>query len=165
MTNTVSNTPASIKQLRLEKGMTQAECAAFLQIALRTYKRYEAADAGLNPIKYAYIIDKLSQYGVVDEEHGLLTIDQIKIVCKEVFAAYDVEYAYLFGSYAKGKARDASDVDILVCCPVNGLRFYELVEVLREKLHKKVDLLDAVQLSQNPTLVQEILRDGVKIYG
>ena len=49
--------------------------------------------------------------------------------------------------------------------PVNALEFYELVETLREKLKKKVDLLDVAQLNNNPKLVQEILRDGVKIYG
>ena len=48
---------------------------------------------------------------------------------------------------------------------LNGLRFYELVEVLRESLKKKVDLLDETQLDNNSVLVKEILRDGIKIYG
>jgi hypothetical protein len=48
--------------------------------------------------------------------------------------------------------------------PVNGLKFYELVEVLRERLRKKVDLLDQSQLENNAALVQEILRDGIRIY-
>ena len=43
--------------------------------------------------------------------------------------------------------------------------FYELVEVLRESLKKKVDLLDETQLDNNSVLVKEILRDGIKIYG
>jgi predicted nucleotidyltransferase len=94
-----------------------------------------------------------------------LTVEQIKKICNEIFKAYDVEYCYLFGSYAKGKASEKSDIDLLVSMPVNGLKFFELIELLREKLMKKVDLLDIAQLNNNPSLVQEILRDGIKIYG
>ena len=49
--------------------------------------------------------------------------------------------------------------------PVDGMKFFELIEVLREQLKKKIDLLDIAQLENNPALVQEILRDGIKIYG
>lgn len=45
------------------------------------------------------------------------------------------------------------------------MKFFELIELLREKLKKKVDLLDIAQLNNNPTLVQEILKYGIKIYG
>ena len=76
-----------------------------------------------------------------------------------------MEYCYLFGSYAKGKATEKSDVDLLVAMPVDGMIFFELIEVLREQLKKKIDLLDIAQLENNPALVQEILRDGIKIYG
>ena len=102
---------------------------------------------------------------MVDEEHGVLTIGKIKEICKKVFKDYQVEFCYLFGSYAKNKATEKSDVDLLVSMPVDGIKFFELVEVLREQLRKKVDLLDLSQLEGNPTLVHEILNDGVKIYG
>ena len=45
------------------------------------------------------------------------------------------------------------------------MRFYDLVETLREKLKKKVDVLNREQLNNNDTLLDEILKDGVKIYG
>ena len=35
----------SIKEIRQEKGLTQKECAAYLRIPLRTYKRYESDEA------------------------------------------------------------------------------------------------------------------------
>lgn len=38
-------------------------------------------------------------------------------------------------------------------------------EELREELKKKVDLLDVLQLNNNQKLLQEILKDGIKIYG
>ncbi len=154
-----------LKQLRKEKGLSQVACAKYLEIPLRTYKRYEADESRIDPIKHRYMLDKLNGYGWIDEEHGKRTVEQIKAICGEVFRAYPVEYCYLFGSYAKGKETEKSDVDLLVSMPVDGLKFFELAETLREKLKKKVDLLDAAQIKNNPELVQEILKDGVKIYG
>ncbi len=43
------------------------------------------------------------------------------------------------------------------------MQFYDLVEELREKLCKQVDVLNQEQLRDNLPLVEEILRDGVKI--
>jgi predicted nucleotidyltransferase len=71
----------------------------------------------------------------------------------------------LFGSYAKGKATPTSDVDLLVYTTVSGLEFYGLVEELREKLKKKVDVLDQKQIADNFELTNEILKDGIKLYG
>ena len=68
-------------------------------------------------------------------------------------------------TYAKGKAGEESDVDLLLSTKVSGIRFYDLVEALREGLKKKVDVLSYAQLAENPDLVNEILKDGIKIYG
>ena len=155
----------TLKQLRKEKGLSQVACAEYLGIPVRTYKRYEADENKVNRIKYHYILERLNEYGIIDEEHGKLTVEQIKEICGNVFQSYQIEYCYLFGSYAKGTAAETSDVDLLISMPVDGLKFYELLELLRENLKKKVDLLDAAQLNHNPALVQEILKDGVKLYG
>ena len=69
-----------------------------------------------------------------------------------------------FGSYAKGTANDNSDVDLMVKTDISGLKFYDLIEKLREELNKKVDLLNFEQLNNNPDLINEILKDGIKIY-
>ena len=82
-----------------------------------------------------------------------------------VLSKYDVEYCYLFGSYSKGKATEKSDVDLLISGDVCGIQFYELTETLREELKKNVDLLNTQQLSRNAELINEILKDGIKIYG
>lgn len=155
----------TLKQLRTEKGLTQAKCAELLQVSLRTYKRYESDESKISSLKHQYLIQRLNEYGRIDEDHGLLTIEQIKNVCSSIFKDYSIEYCYLFGSYAKGKATEKSDVDLLVTMPVDGMKFFKLAEILREKLKKKVDLLDIAQLNNNPTLIQEILMDGIKIYG
>ena len=163
--NTLEVRKMSLKQLRLSKGLTQQKCAEYLGVSLRSYKRYEADESKINALKADAIRRALEAYGVIDETHGTLTVDQIKAVCGEVFSAYRVEYGYLFGSYAKGKETETSDVDLLVSVPADALKFYELIEVLRERLKKRVDLLDANQLPNNPALMREILKDGVKIYG
>lgn len=154
-----------LKKLRLEKGLTQEKVAKILGVSRRTYVSYEKDESKIPPMKMEFFLHTLEKYGFIDETHGVLTLDTIKQTCNNVFKDYNVEYAYLFGSYAKGVANETSDVDLLVSMPLNGLAFYELIETLRESLKKKVDLLDIAQLNNNPKLVQEILRDGVKIYG
>ena len=154
-----------LKNIRLEKGLTQEQAANMLGISRRTYIKYENEEAREKELKYKFMCQTLEDYGFIDETHGILTLDQIKAICAEIFEEYNVEYGYLFGSYAKGKAKEDSDVDFLVSIPTNGLQFFGLIETLREKLKKKVDVLDLGQLNNNMELVKEILRDGIKIYG
>ena len=153
------------EELRKQKGLTQVECAKYLEIPIRTYQNYETDETKASSMKYAFMMQKLEQYGFVDETHGLLTIQQITDACNDAFANLDIEYCYLFGSYAKGKATESSDVDLLISTSVSGMRFFDLVESLREKMKKKVDVLNREQLNNNPELTNEILKDGVKIYG
>ena len=155
----------TLRELRKQNQMTQIECAAYLGIPLRTYQNYEADERKRTSVKYMYMMQKLEQYGYVDETHGILSIQRIRDVCREVFSDFSVEYCYLFGSYAKGRATEKSDVDLLIATSVSGIRFYDLAEALREGLKKKVDLLNLAQLAENAELVNEILRDGIKIYG
>ena len=155
----------TLKELRKQNKLTQAECAKYIGMPLRTYQNYEADASKASSMKYMFMMQKLEEYGFIDEVHGILTIDQIKDRCATVFKDFPVEYCYLFGSYATGKATEASDVDLLIATDVSGIKFYDLVEAIRESLHKKVDVLDRKQLLDNPELVNEILKDGIKIYG
>lgn len=155
----------TLKELRKQKKMTQIECAKYLGIPVRTYQNYETDESKASSMKYAFMMQKLEEYGFVDETHGILSVEQITDVCKNVFSDYDIEYCYLFGSYAKGKATEQSDVDLLIATSISGMLFYDLVESVREGLKKKVDVLKSEQLNGNPDLMNEILKDGVKIYG
>lgn len=154
-----------LKDLRKEKKMTQQEVADLAGISLRSYKTYENDETKHDSIKYKYLMEQLTKINFIDEEHGLLDVDDIKRKCSRVLEQYDVNFCYLFGSYAKGKETPASDVDLLISANVKGLKFYGLVEELRAVLHKKVDVLDINQLKENLELTEEILKDGVKIYG
>lgn len=155
----------TLKELRKQKKLTQAECARYLGIPLRTYQNYETDDSKATSMKYIFMIQKLENYGLVDETHGILNSQQITEICNNIFSDFDVEYCYLFGSYAKNKATEESDVDLLISTSVSGIGFYDLTEAIREALKKNVDILKVEQLTANPELMNEILKDGVKIYG
>lgn len=154
-----------LKKLRNEKKLTQQQVADLVGVSLRSYKSYENEPEKAGTIKYNYILEQLSKINVIDEEHGILEINDIRTKCKEVFEKNDVNFCYLFGSYAKGKATPQSDVDLLVSTSLSGLKYYGFVEELRETLHKRVDVLNINQLKDNLELTEEILGDGVKIYG
>lgn len=154
-----------LKELRNEKKMTQQQVADLIGISLRSYKSYENDEKKVGTLKYNYIIEKLEEINPIDEDHGIIEIEDIIQKCSLIFEKYDVEFCYLFGSYAKAKAKPASDVDLLISVNVKGLKFYGLVEEIRTALHKRVDILDVNQLKDNLELTQEILKDGIKIYG
>ena len=155
----------TLKELRLANKLTQFQTSEYLGVSLRSYKSYENDVEKLNTIKYQYMVSKLEEKLVVNETTGLLTIDEIKDLTSKVFEEYPVNYCYLFGSYAKGKEKPDSDVDLLISVDVRGLKFYGLVERLRNELHKNIDLLQVNQLTNNEELLNEILKDGIKIYG
>lgn len=155
----------TLRELRKSKGITQKEAADYVGMPLRTYCNYENDPKKQTAIKYKYMLASLSSFGYVDEENGILTIEKIKEICASVLSSYSIEYCYLFGSYAKGKATSKSDVDLFIHTSLTGIEFFGLVEELREKLRKKVDVLDQTQLENNSALVREILKDGIKIYG
>ena len=153
-----------LKELRIEKKMTQQEVADLVGISLRSYKSYENDEEKRDTIKYKYIVEQLSKINYIDEETGILELEDIVRKCTEVFERYEVSFCYLFGSYAKGKATQTSDVDLLISANVKGLKFYGLIEEIRTALHKKVDVLDMNQLKENIELTEEIFKDGIKIY-
>ena len=154
-----------LKEIRISKQLTQTEAANILSVSVRSYKDYENVIEKANTPKYHYLCEKLAKYNMVDEEHGLLTLENIKKIVRKIFDKYEVNFCYLFGSYAKGNATPKSDVDLIVDTSVTGLDFFGLVEELRNELHKKVDLLKINQLENNQDLIREIMKYGVKIYG
>ncbi len=155
----------TLRELRKNKGLTQKQAADFLGVPLRTYSNYENDSKKQTDIKYKYMVENLYTYGCIDEENGILTLEEIKKICVGILSKYPIEYCYLFGSYAKGKANPSSDVDLLICTSLSGLKFFGLVEELREKLKKRVDVLDQKQITNNFELTNEILKDGIKIFG
>lgn len=154
-----------LKSIRLDKELTQQQAAGIVGISLRSYKSYENDLDKMGNLKYNYIYEKLSQINPIDEEHGIVDLEYISRKCSEIFDKYKINFCYLFGSYAKGKAKDDSDVDLLISTEIKGLKFFGLVEEIRNSLHKKVDVIEVAGLKDNVELLEEILKDGIKIYG
>ena len=150
-----------LKELRKSTGLTQPEAAALLNIPFRTYCRYEDEEKYEGSFKYNQFMSILGNYA----NEKVLNIDNIKHVLNIVFDQYQVDSCYLFGSYAKGKATPESDIDLMIVTPIDGIEFYELISELESKLHKKVDLIKLETAVQNVKLMNEILKDGIKVYG
>ena len=155
---------SEFKEVRMGLGISQDEAAKILNISRRTYQNYEKLES-CDKLRYKSALMLFKELTKIDEEHGLLTISKIKETVNRVFENYDVKSCYLFGSYAKGKAIEESDVDLLIDSEITGLAFFGLVEDLRENLHKLVDLILLDHLDNNPKLLIEVLKDGIKIYG
>ncbi len=153
-----------LKKLRMDLKLTQQEVARRIGVSLRSYVTYENDETKSTTPKYRFLLSELAQMNKLDETHGLLTLDEITSICSSVFQDHRVDYCYLFGSYAKGTAGPSSDVDLLISTKTSGLQFFELTEILRQKLHKQIDLLDTKQLSNNEDLLNEVLKNGIKIY-
>lgn len=155
----------NIKEMRISKHLTQEQAADLLQVSRRTYINYEQEKVKVSESKKAYICRVLEEYGKIDETHGILLVEDIKNICENVLNNYNVDFCYLFGSYAKGNAKENSDVDLFISMDSCGEEFYDLSESLRENLKKKVDLIHITQINKNVNLAKEIMKYGIKIYG
>ena len=158
----------TLLQIRNKYHISQALAASSVDVPLRTYIRYENNNDYGNSLKRESMIQKLMNKYEITEDKGILSIETIK---NELTSLFDSEYkgkidfCYLFGSCAKGYAKDNSDVDLCVSTSLTGLRFAGLSEAIRTVLHKRIDLIRFNNLENNLELVFEIMKDGIKIYG
>ncbi len=87
----------------------------------------------------------------------------LKEIEKEMLKEKGVKKLGLFGSYAKGKQKKGSDVDILIKVE-EDLSITDLVEiqiVLEKKLKKKVDLIEYSYL--HPLIKKQALKEEIRI--
>ena len=150
-----------LKELRKHLGLTQPEAANILGIPFRTYCRYEDQPQYDGTFKYNQMISVLNEKAA----SIVLKIETIKETVSNVCAKYKVDACYLFGSYAKGKARSDSDIDLMIVSELEGIEYYQLLGDLENNLNKKIDLIRLETAIQNVKLMNEILKEGVKIYG
>jgi predicted nucleotidyltransferase len=157
-----------IKELRQSKGLSQREAADLLGLPFRTYQNYEYGVSKSSSFSGRMIIRVLEDYQPFTPNKGILPLLKIRNIVQEILNTYSkeqVSYAILFGSYAKGKASERSDVDLLISGSLTGLAFFSLQGKLEAALHKKVDLLKFEDLKKNPDFLNEILSSGERIYG
>lgn len=157
----------NLLEIRQKYGLTQSQAALSLGIPVRTYIRYEKDDSYGSPLKRRTMIFDLKDKYEITEDKGIITIEYIKQKLNSLFnKEYNgkIEFCYLFGSYAKGYAKEDSDVDLCISTTLTGLDFAGLSESIRNTLNKRVDLIRFNNLQSNLELTYEIMKDGIKIF-
>lgn len=96
----------------------------------------------------------------------IYSIEDIKNMINEILVNTEVEKAILFGSYAKNKPTKNSDIDILIDSKgkIKGLKFFAIVDKIREKFDKDVDVIEKIEINKNSKIEKEIEKTGVVIY-
>ena len=95
----------------------------------------------------------------------MLTVEKIQAIVSKIGKQYGIKRAYLFGSYAKNKATDNSDVDLIIDKgKVHTFKdFFRLHKDLEQELGTNVDLL--TEISVEPNFLEKIKNDRILIYG
>ena len=96
----------------------------------------------------------------------IYTINDIKKLLNEVLRDTDVNKATLFGSYAKKTPTKTSDIDILIDSngKLKGLKFFAIIEMIREKFDKDVDVIEKSEIDKGSRIEKEIEKTGVVVY-
>ena len=94
----------------------------------------------------------------------MYTMEELKAILTPVFQKNGVKKAMLFGSYSKGTATAASDVDLMVDSGLRGIRFFGLLEDVCSSLDCPVDLIDTQDIVPNSRIDREIMQTGKVIY-
>lgn len=103
----------------------------------------------------------------------MLSLDEIKNAVASVCKNYNVDRAYLFGSYSRGEADEDSDVDIRIDTEKNNPKLKSLLQLcgfecdLEDILHKKIQVitkLPDVEDDLNSIFRENVLKDEVLIY-
>lgn len=154
-----------LSQIRKKLEISQLQAANACNVSLRTYQTYEETN-NFNAT-YNRLIEKLNEIGIIDGSNYILSLNYIKKTCREVFSKNypEVTSAYLFGSYARGEATGKSDVDIVVVTSLTDMKFFGIAADLENLLHKEVDVHTHRQLMGNEILLEDVLNEGIKIYG
>lgn len=96
----------------------------------------------------------------------IYTLEEIKRMIEEVLLNTEIDKAILFGSYAKSKPTELSDIDILLDSngKVKGLKYYAIIDMIQEKFKKDVDIIEKSEIDKNSKIEKEIERTGIVIY-
>lgn len=96
----------------------------------------------------------------------IYSINDIRKILSEVLNNTDVEKAILFGSYAKNEPTITSDIDILIDSngKIKGLKFFAIIDMIREKFDKDVDVIEKSEIDKNSKIEKEIEKTGVVVY-
>ena len=91
--------------------------------------------------------------------------DSLAARVKPLLEKYHVKAIYLFGSYARGEAKEDSDMDFLVFGGdgFNLTSVLALGEELRELLPKEVDIFEICEINQDSEFYKTIMKEKVLV--
>lgn len=102
------------------------------------------------------------------------TTSEIASIVRPIAEKYNLKAVFLFGSYARGEAKESSDIDLLVDSTGTALKgLFALGALycdLEEALGNKIDLITVGALEQKAQMPSEesfcetIKRERIKIY-
>lgn len=109
----------------------------------------------------------------------IYSIEDIKRIVNNIMTNYDIQEAYLFGSYARKEANEESDIDIMIkkSDTFTFLQLSSLANMLMSKFGKKVDIItqetytDDIKYDDDEIkkvkerFYKQIQKEMVKIYG
>ena len=134
------------------------------------YKMYQfrVKKSDINIINHLDKIENRNSYIVslitTDISSSIYTIKEIKSIIKPILNKYGINDIYLLGSYARGEAKDSSDIDIY--CDKGNIRTFIdqglLEDELEEALNKKVDIIfDSSYIDEY--FKKQIMEDMIKL--
>ncbi|MBR1423673.1 MAG: nucleotidyltransferase domain-containing protein [Ruminococcus sp.] len=103
--------------------------------------------------------------------NDIYTIEQISDMLFPVFKRYSIENVYLFGSYSRGEATAASDVDLYIpkLPEKMGLEYFGMCDDIEQKLNKSVDIVTDntgfIDDEEKKDFFVSVKKDRVQIYG
>ena len=93
----------------------------------------------------------------------IYTVEEIRALVAPIARKYGVERVYLFGSYARGEATSASDLDFRIDKgQLRGLAFGGFCSAFSDILNKPVDVVTTKSLDQD--FLSRIAKEEVLIY-
>ena len=114
---------------------------------------------------YSLRIFKRKYYKLLKDDHIMnKNIERIKLKALPILKKYGVTKAGIFGSYATGRNKKNSDIDILVEIKdkkMSLLGFIHIKNILEESLGRKVDLVEYKLI--RPEIKDNILNEEVRI--
>ena len=117
---------------------------------------------GIDLPKKKLIIKETAGDAILNIKKKYNALDKLIPKIKQILKKNNIRKAGIFGSYALGKQKEESDIDILVEPPAGiGFRFAGIQRELENKLKKKVDLVSYNGLS--PYIKGRILDQEIKI--
>ena len=97
-------------------------------------------------------------------EKKVYSFEELKEKLIPVFKQYQLPKASVFGSYARGKAKPASDVDLLLLFDetFNLEKYLNFENAIKRSLNKKVEIVEYDGLID--LIRDEVMKEAIEIY-